>query len=475
MRIPLASYLGVLIVLAGVSGPVPVAAQESLRIAAIVNDEIISAYDLESRIRLIIVSSNLPESPEVMERLRPQALRSLIDDRLRLQETKKAGITVADEELVRAMADIERANGMPADSLGRFLASRGVDKSALANQIEADVAWSKFLKARVMPRVQVSDDEIDAGVKKLEEAKNKPQYLVAEIFLPIDSPADEEEANTLANRMIGELRQGASFPALARNFSKGPTAAKGGNLGWILEGQLPADLDAAVRRLEPGQMSGAVRSLDGIRILHLRERRVGGARHDEPEPAQPEPPPPPPPAATAAGPVRNASLQLSQLVLPLKEKASQADITATGEKLRAMAATAKNCKEFDALAKKTSPLSGPIGTVDLSDLPQDLRTVLANLKQNQISPPRRTADGLSVVMVCSRRDKDEIVKGSGGQTAQRAPAAPVGAAKAPPSKAKPKDEDPRAEVRANLIAEKMAVQARRYMRDLRRSAVVDMR
>jgi peptidyl-prolyl cis-trans isomerase SurA len=445
----------------------PAKAQESLRIAAIVNDEIVSAYDLESRIRLIIASTNLQETPELLDRLRPQALRNLIDDRLRLQEAKRAGITVSEEELARAVADIERMNGMPAGALYVYLERRGVDRSALANQLEAEAAWSKLMRARVYPRVHVGEEEIDTAMKRLEEAKNKPQFLVADIFLPIDSPADEEEAKAEAARLSAELNRGASFPALARNFSKGGTAAQGGSLGWVVEGQLPPEIDSVLRRLEPGQVSAPIRSLDGIHILHLRERRIGGEASGEAEP----PPSAPPPRAAAqppSAPIQDATLQLSQLVVALKEKASQAEIAAAAEKVHKMASGAKNCAEFEALGKKASPLSGPIGSVDLKDLPADLRSVLATLKANQISPPRRTVDGVSVVMVCSRKEK----KGTIAVAPQAPTPSPAPAAKPAPRK---KGEITRDSVRNSLIAEKMAVQARRYLRDIRQAAVVDMR
>ncbi|MEO5337610.1 MAG: peptidylprolyl isomerase [Magnetospirillum sp. WYHS-4] len=443
----------------------PASAQESLRIAAIVNDEIISVYDLNARVRLIIGSSNLPDTQEVRTRLTPQALRSLIDDRLRLQEAKKIGIIVPEEDLARALKDLERQNGLPPDSLGRFLESKGIDKAALVTQVEAEIAWSRVIRNRITPRIQIGEDEIQAGLERYEAAKSKPQYLVSEIFLPVDTPADEEEANSQAARLFQELKQGASFPALARNFSKGPTSEQGGSLGWVREGQLAPELDAMIKKMEPGELSAAIRSLTGVHLLMVRERRIGGGPAKSPEETRAESAPAPAPVASAG-----TTVQLSQLVLPLPESAKPADVAAAGDRARTLAAPAKTCQELEAIGRKISPLSGPLGTLKLKDLPADLQKTISGLKVNQMAPPRRTVDGVGVLMLCDRRDTGAP---AAAPPPQPAPPAAVQAPGKPP--AAPDKAAEREAVRNSLMNERLTAQARRYLRDLRRSAVVDMR
>lgn len=430
------------------------AADQALRIAAIVNDEIISAYDLDARLQLIIGSSSLPRTPEVRARLAPEALRSLIDDRLRLQEAKRSGVIVSEDELARAFKNLEHNNGMPPGTLDRFLESQGIDKAALAFQMEAELAWSKLLRTRVASRITIGDDEIKAGITRLAAARNKPHYKVAEIFLPIDGPADEEEAKTKANRLIQELRQGASFPALARNFSKGSTAVDGGGLGWVSEGELPAELDKVIRGMSPGELAPPIRSLSGIHLLFLQDKRVGAPPKEEVAR----------PAAAPAAPVdTSGTVEISQLVLPLAPDAKPADVKAAAEKAKGMAAPAKNCRELDAIGRKASPLSGNL-TVKVVDLPRDLQQIVGGLKINQMAPPRRTVDGIAVLMLCDRK----------GGTPAPAPTPPP--APAPPQPEKAKDEPPSHDaVRAQLMNERLAVQSRRYLRDLRRAAVVDIR
>src|SRR5438046_2448527 len=111
----------IIILSAGVS-----LAQET-RIAAVVNDDVISVADLTARLRLIISSSNIEDSPQTQQRISRQVLRNLIDEKLEMQESKRLNITVSDNEVAEAVARIEQQNNMPKGGLDRYLASRGID------------------------------------------------------------------------------------------------------------------------------------------------------------------------------------------------------------------------------------------------------------------------------------------------------------------------------------------------------------
>ncbi|QQP88025.1 peptidylprolyl isomerase [Skermanella sp. TT6] len=245
-------------------------------IAAVVNDDIISMSDLSARLQLALVSSGLPGTAEVRQRLTPQVLRSLVDERLQMQEASRANISVTDKEIDDAFGRVAEQNQMKRDQLEKMLSSQGVPRSALESQIRATIGWGKLVQRRLRPSIEIGEEEIDAVLRRIEANAGKPEYLAAEIFLAVDSPEREEEVRRLADRLVEQIGQGASFPAVARQFSQSAGATNGGDLGWVQQGQLPDELDSALRDLRPGQASRPIRSLTGYHILLLREQRTTG-------------------------------------------------------------------------------------------------------------------------------------------------------------------------------------------------------
>ena len=411
------------------SAPWGARAQEALRIAAVVNDEIISVYDLNMRLNLVVALSALPDTIETRQRLAPQVLRSLIDDELKRQEAARLGIPVSEGEIESALRRLEKSNGLDKGGLDRFLASRNIQKSSLTNQFESEIAWRKLIQGRFGALSQVSDEEIDEVLSEIENNKGKPEYLVSEIFLPVDKPENEREILSLANRLIQQTRAGANFLALAQNFSKSPTAESGGDLGWNRLGQLGNELDQALAKLRPGQLSPPVRTIDGYTILYLRKQRTArGLTNLE-----------------TASPVVN----LQQLFLPLPPDSSPAAVADAMEGARNFGDKAKTCEDLDKMGKEiASPLSGNLGDIKTSALAPQQRDLVRGLPPLKASRPLRTNDGVIVLMVC-RRDKVEKTELTAAGHRER--------------------------IADRLINERMGLAARQHMRDLRRAAFLDIR
>ncbi len=397
-------------------------AQDNLRIAAVVNDEVISIFDLEARIKFTIVSAGLPDNPETRRRIAPQVLRNLIDDRLKIQEARRLKIPVDKKEIDDALARIEKQNNLPPGGMEKVLERDGVKISIVRSKMEADIAWGKVVSGRFRNTTRISEEEIDEILTQMEANKGKPELRVAEIFLPIDTESSERDVGALANRLIQQLQTGVPFQAIAQNFSQSPSAAVGGDLGWVKPGQLGDALDSALARVQPGQITPAIRTSTGYYILMLLERR----------------------AATGA-PKTEATVSLHQVVLPLPPNPSSAQLSLQMANAQSLTAPAGNCQDMDAIGKRSgSPLSGSLGTLKLSSLPSDLRGIVEPLAVNKPSAPRRTDNGIVVIMVCKRET-------SAAGTAQRN------------------------EIRDRLLDERMEAAARRYLRDLRRVAFVDVR
>ncbi|EWY39970.1 peptidylprolyl isomerase [Skermanella stibiiresistens SB22] len=259
--------------------PAPIApppARSVEGIAAVVNDDIISTSDLTARLQLALVSSGLPSTAETRQRLTPQVLRGLVDERLQLQEATRSNISVGEKEIGDAFARVAEQNRMDRDQLEKMLASQGVPRSTLESQIRSTIAWGKLVQRRLRPSIEIGQDEIDAVLQRIQANAGKPEYLTAEIFLAVDTPDREDEIKRLADRLVEQIGQGASFPAVARQFSQSAGASNGGDLGWVQQGQLPDELDTVLRELRPGQASRPIRSLTGYHILLLRDQRTTG-------------------------------------------------------------------------------------------------------------------------------------------------------------------------------------------------------
>ena len=249
------------------------AAQQSLRIAAVVNDEIISIYDLKTRIALLLVSTNQKNTPENRRRLAPQVLRTLIDEKLKLQEAKRLAISVSEREVNNAFDVIEKRSNLGKGKLSKLLAGQGIPKSTMTDRIRADIAWVRTVAKRASLSSPISGEQVDEKLAEIRANKGKPEMLVAEIFIAVDSPEKATEAGTQAARLLEYLKKGTAFAALAQNFSQSATAAVGGDLGWLKQGQLGQKLDAALASMRPGQVSKPIRTNAGFYILLLRQRR----------------------------------------------------------------------------------------------------------------------------------------------------------------------------------------------------------
>ncbi len=407
------------VLFAGASGAV--LAQQEARIAAVVDGKAISVMDLVNRTRLVMFGAGLSPTEENMQRLMPQILNAMIDEVLQRQEAEAQNVTVRPQEVENALAGMEQRNNLPPGGLDGFLASRGIDKSTLESQVQASIAWAKLVDRRLRPQVVIGDEEVDEALRRIEENQGRPQLLVSEIFLAADDSAADGRVRESALRVAQQIRAGASFEALARALSQNATAAAGGDLGWLTEGQLDEEVERVLATMQPGQVAGPIRTQDGYHIVLLRDRRLpGGAKPDQ------------------------VTVDLRQVGLPLEPTASTEqvrDVLVTANTIRNGATDCAALKEASNAARANVI---EIGRIRVSDLAQTVQATVLRLEANQISPPLRTPQGVVMLMVCERE----------------APAPEL------PS---------REQIQKRMELEKLDLLARRYLRDLRRAAFVDVR
>ncbi len=248
--------------------------QESIGIAAVVNNEAISIPDLVARIDVAIVASRLRASEDLRRQLAPQVLRSLVDERLKVQEAERLGVTVTDAEMANARRSVEQRNGIAGGGLDDFLQRQGLNVATVTDQLRAEILWSKLVRGRLGAAVSVGEGEIDEALAQLEANRGRPEYRVAEIFLAVESSEQESEVRAAAESLFEQLKAGAKFDQIASQFSQSATAAVGGDIGWVLEGELPSEIEAVLARMQPGRIAPPVRTFDGYSIVLLIDRRT---------------------------------------------------------------------------------------------------------------------------------------------------------------------------------------------------------
>src|SRR6202043_1406259 len=188
-----------------------------------------------------------------------------------------------DDELNNALSQLEKQNSMQPGQLNDFLKSRGIDRGSLINQLTASIVWAKLVRRLAAQNTEITDEEVDDAIKHLKDHANDPQSRIAEIFLPVDNPNQDQEVRALAQKLIDQMKQGARFSAVAQQFSQSATAAVGGDMGWLRPEQLSPDLGKVVAQLRPGELSPPIRTGAGYYLMLVLDRRNGrsGASAEE--------------------------------------------------------------------------------------------------------------------------------------------------------------------------------------------------
>lgn len=251
-------------------------------IVAVVNEDIITSTDLKDRAEMLLKSSGQPANRQLIQRVAPQALEGLISEVVQLQEARKQGIVITDEEVAEGIGQIAKNNNMSREQFLQLIRQQGVRVSSIEAQVRAQLGWGKVIQQVIRPRVIVGDSEIEAERSRLAGAAGKTEYLVAEIFLPVAKAEDDAKVRALAQTLSGEIRKGKPFPEAARQHSQSASAAQGGMIGWVVEGQLEPVLDDVVKNLGTDKVSAPVRGENGYHILYVRaERAVNIATPDD--------------------------------------------------------------------------------------------------------------------------------------------------------------------------------------------------
>ncbi len=358
-------------------------AATQLKIVATVNNDIITSRDLEGRVNMALQGANLPDDAVLRRQLEKQALESLIDEQIRLQEAERIGVMPTNEEIDEAFAKLAAQNNLPAAEFQKALERLPGVYPSLRRQIKTQLAWSNIVHRRVRPQVTITESDI---TNHLEERQKNPvsvEYRIAEIFLK----------NTEANRRIAdqiqiEIREGKKrFSAVARQFSQGLEAGKGGSLGWVPENRFEPEFDATMRATPVGQISEVVETPRGLHILFVRDKR------DVIPPKEGS---------------QRLTLKQAVVPIPLSEEVPRELEARAQEQAAFFQSQARDCAAMDeVIGKINHPLSRDLGQVRLADLPPEVSGIVKDLPIGKASDPIRANDGFVVMMVCGREENTE--------------------------------------------------------------------
>jgi len=386
--------------------------QDIQAISAIVNDEVISRYDVQQRVQLIVSTSGIKPTQENISRLEAQALRSLVNEKIQLQEAEKLDVPSSEQEVGLMLERIANGSQMSGEEILELINSQGVRPDTLLNQIRAELLWNKIVRGRYGSYVNVNDDEVSIVYDRTIESIGRDQFEISEIFLGYEDSKEEEDANILANRLVEQLREGASFSAVAQQFSQSSTSGQGGYIGWVAEGQLDNEVINAIKNLDKDGISNPINSTGGYYIIRLNDITKAGGKN------------------------------------PLRNQYDLVSIIFNKENIQDANNFAKefiSCKRIDSLTEKYNEKEvNYIGKRILSELPSDLHEELLNKDAGETLNIREIGDNINLILICDRKDDIGI-------------------------------QVSRESIEENIYSQKIGMMSRRYLRDLRRDAVIEYR
>lgn len=393
-------------------------------VEVLVNDEPLSTFDINERLYLLIAISGGVKTRDEFLKMREQVIQTMTDEILQLQEAKKYDLVIPPAQLEEYFARRAQQLGLTPQKYEEALRSIRSSKQSVLKQMESDIAWREIVSGLLGQSVSVSDDEVEATIERIKANKGKYEYRLSEIVLLVNDPSQEESVKTYAQQIVDQLRSSPDvrFPDVARNVSVSSTAAVGGDLGWIVESDLSADITDHVQKLDIGEYSDPVKVAGSYRIYALANRR----------------------RVLSIDPL-DVQLQLQQLFLTTEEKKNAdrvAQFTKAHEDLKGQSLSCDKMADYAKIAGVTQRTQ--IGALPLKQMSPKLRKAVQSLKVNGMSDIVMLEDGDRIFFLC---DKTE-----------------------------PQIQEPDFDQIAGQMEEqRLAMRARRHLRDLRRDAIIDER
>lgn len=359
------------------------------RIIAVVNDDVITRYELNDRIKTVVNQLNKQGTPlppqDVLEK---QLLERLINDRIQLQYAKETGVRVDDTQLGKTLERIAESNKMTLQAMRETLEQEGIDFNRFREEIRAEIIMSRLKEREVDNKIVVTESEITNYLKSQEALAGKEdEYNLAHVLVLVPEQASPEQIQAKrarAEQALAQIKSGADFAQIAVGYSDAADALQGGVLGWRPAGRLPTIFLEALRPMQAGEVSAVLRSANGFHIIKLLDKR---GKNSAVEVLQTH--------------ARHILIKPSELLSDNEARTRLLNLT---ERLEYGA-------DFSELARLHSEDGSAAQGGDLSwlapgdTLPEFERAMNA-LKVGQISDPVRSPFGWHLIQVLERRNQD---------------------------------------------------------------------
>lgn len=391
------------------------------KIEALVNDEAITAYDVGQRMGLVLLATGQQiSSQEDLMQLRQQVLETLINEKLEVQEAKEYEVPVPDEEIYAVYDRVARSYNRTPDNFDQLLQQYGTSTQALVQQIEAEYAWQTLVNGRYNTYVAVNDQEIDQLLEEMKANAGKQEYRLSEIYLIVNDPSQDERVKATAQRIRDQMESAYQFGEMARQFSQSTTSAQGGDLGWVTQDQMRPEVYEAIKDMNIFDVSQPIKTSGGYYLVALTDRRK----------------------ILATDPL-DELLRLRQIGWFFTADTTQEEALEWYDDAEKKVAAFDSCQNLDTFVNSLGEVvSRDLGEIALKQLNPELRDIIGDMEPNSATPPINTPDGFMIFVVCGRRMPETSLP------------------------------DPEV-LQQQIETQRISLMARRYLRDLRRDAIIE--
>lgn len=351
------------------------AKKPAVSIVVEVNNEPITNEDIRRRIALIMLSAGEGDhkvTPEIMDQVKD----ALIQEKLQRLIAKQLKTVVSPAEVDDAIKGIAKENNMDTDGLKTFFQSKGVDIGTLRDRVESNLLWIRSVRQAIGAHTMISEADVNNEKKKMEENDKKEQFELAEIVLFIDKPENQKHVASEINSLYKQLKEGAPFPALARNFSHAPSGGQGGLVGWFTEDQMPEE----AKKLKVGQYSEPVLRSGRYTIYYVKDHKSPGQSADS-----------------------EAKMSYLDVKIELSESLTEEDQNRLGHFLE-QAKTATGCSVLKTQATEANIHVDEMKDVPIASVPDGIRKLFAEIPKGKAAEPIRLSEtDLRVFMLCEQK------------------------------------------------------------------------
>ncbi len=392
-----------------------------VKATAIINGEVITQTDVDQRLALMAIANNAPIPANEIDRLRQQILSNLIDETLQIQAAKAEEIEISDADIDKTVARVAGNVKQTPDQMAAYLKTRGSSIKSIRRQILGEMAWRRLQSKKIESTVSVGEEEVKAVIDKLTKSKGTEEFRVGEIFISASS-ANEAQAATKAQQIYQALQQGGSFVGYARQMSEASTAAVGGDLGWVRPEQLPDELGNAIRQMRPGMVSAPIKLAGGYSIVAVQDMRK-----------------------VLTADLRDSVLTLKQVTVSFPAGTTRAQAEPLVARFAQAAQNIGGCGGAERIGSELNAEVVQSDEVKMRDLPPALQEMMMQMQVGQATRPFGSIEeGVRVLVLCGRDIADPSMPSFD-------------------------------QVYAQLNEERINLRSRRYLRDLRRDAIIDFR